>query len=400
MNVLLERSTQSKRLAFSIEAISLDDLSSPHTAFTRVIGPVTPVNPGSDNPLFKLDAKIVPSESHSDYSIVASLNPISMVYSRPLVDTMAMFFTRADRQALAKLKQTVLEKLHEIQQRLYAEIRYIVRTQKAVEVDLNVGLPQVFIPEHYDKEDTAGLLLDGGNLKVESEPRRKEEPEDSEDEFEVKDNEEVDERDQSKLDRQELKLLQDARDRWRDARSGHNYLQDGLLGEHNKHVGHHLHNISYHEAALTRPAAAGAGGLMWLYDAYAAKLEGLSISIVPNPNARTVPLLFPVSFNLIAEVCALPYKSELPQIIVCGHISPVRMALDKDAMFLLARIAALSGFMEETEEVEAETREKRKRAKAALAMHKKKRKGIMDLADIVGEDMSTSYVYNSNNTYN
>lgn len=93
--------------------------------------------------------------------MAASLAQITVVYSSPLIATLARFFTRGDEAALAKLRQTVLEKIHEIQQKLYEEIKSVIRTQKTADAAFQLHLPHIIIPESHERDDGPALILQG-----------------------------------------------------------------------------------------------------------------------------------------------------------------------------------------------------------------------------------------------
>jgi hypothetical protein len=167
----------------------------------------------------------------------------------------------------------------------------------------------------------------------------------------------------------DLARVIDTRTRWRSAHAHHDAMQRDLLGAHESHTSHTLHSINGTEAVLSRPAGARASpDDLWYYDAYAASWEGFGIHlIVPVVRTNTaassneytstsqaasvtvatpVALLQPASCQLLLEVCALPYNIDLPQIILCGHISPLQCQITREHTILLGKIAASLGVMD------------------------------------------------------
>ena len=84
-----------------------------------------------------------------------------MVYSSPLLATLARFFTRGDEAALAKLRQTLLEQIHQLQQKLYEEIKSVIRTQKTTDAAFQLHMPQIIIPESHERDDGPALVIQG-----------------------------------------------------------------------------------------------------------------------------------------------------------------------------------------------------------------------------------------------
>ena len=74
---------------------------------------------------------------------------------------MARFATRGDEAALAKLKQTVLEKIHEMQQKLYQDIKSLVRNQLTAAVALQLHLPQITVPGTPERDDGPAFIIQG-----------------------------------------------------------------------------------------------------------------------------------------------------------------------------------------------------------------------------------------------
>lgn len=168
---------------------------------------------------------------------------------------------------------------------------------------------------------------------------------------------------------EDLREVIDTRTRWRAAHAHHDAMQRDLLGAHESHTSHVLHSINSTEAVLSRPAGSSAApDDMWYYDAYAASWEGVGVYlVVPVKKTNTsvssndfasssqaskvtvptpVALLQPASCSVLLEVCALPYNIDLPQIIACGHISPLQCHITREHMVLLGKIAASLGLMD------------------------------------------------------
>lgn len=164
------------------------------------------------------------------------------------------------------------------------------------------------------------------------------------------------------------------------------------------------------EAVLSRPASASASSTeMWYYDAYALSWEGFGVHlVVPEVRANTavtsseyatsssqsssvtiatpVPLVTPTGCHVVLEVCALPYNIDLPQMMLCGHISPLTFHVTREHMVLLGRIAASLGLLDEPPPApEAEVQ-----AKSSLGV-RVKRRSTMEMFDIM-TDVKDLYV--------
>lgn len=335
---------------------------------------------------------------------------MSIVYSPPFIATLVRFFTRGDEEVLSKLKQTLLEKVHEIQQKLYEEIKSVVRTQKTADVAFQLHLPQITLPESPEHDDGPAIIIQGnlplyedpntntrlgGLLKLESEPRKPK---------------------KSKLDPEgvELRRVMDSRARWRAAHAHHDAMQRDLLGAHDSHTSHTLHSVRGVEAVLSRPASASASATeMWYYDGYAASWEGFGVHlVVPVMKVNTavsasehatsssqsssvavatpVSLLAPTGCQLLLEVCALPYNIDLPQIVLCGHISPLQFHVTREHMVLLGRIAASLGLMDEpAEDTEAELQGNTTHSSMGVRV---KKRSTMEMFDIM-TDVKDLYAF-------
>ncbi len=116
---------------------------------------------------------------------------------------------------------------------------------------------------------------------------------------------------------------------------------------------------------------------------FAASTSNASSVTVATP----VPLLSPAVCNLLLEVCALPYNIDLPQMILCGHISPLNFHITREHMILLGKIAASLGLTDEPlPNPEAEEQEKR----SSLGVRVKKH-STMEMFDIMS-DVKDLYV--------
>eukprot|EP01113_Clastostelium_recurvatum_P018490 TRINITY_DN217_c0_g3_i2.p1 TRINITY_DN217_c0_g3~~TRINITY_DN217_c0_g3_i2.p1 ORF type:complete len:4071 (-),score=1079.60 TRINITY_DN217_c0_g3_i2:73-12285(-) len=330
-----------------------------------------PDEPEEVDPVLWIDYKKNPTDSNSDAALKVNLLPLDIVYSKPFIDTMLVFFSRADSRALTKLKETVIEKFRKLQQQAMEEVKSLLRNQKYVDFNLDLQLPNLMMPEAYDRMDTAMLCVCPGRFNFESEPRSLPPNRHHVDEEQGVPHDSIFENDNPdgfrSMQRQAVERLRkediEKKKKWwndhlrvqkiaRDYRKLKPLVDSerervkGDMEDKGKHKADHDLEQKKVDGGLKDLESAEGAGIndddVALYDAYVIGLKGMQILLIQNitkPTEQVSEILSPWAADVFMENCVLPYDLDLPQIKAAGQAHPIIFNLSSAQLYQLCRIA-------------------------------------------------------------
>lgn len=160
---------ESFQLKASLESMKLLDRYIPNTSFPYIIRPLK-TKKETDSPFFSmcLDYK-PPDSSQHKYRLNLQMLPLEVIYNKPCFDQIAAFFKiKGHSTILSELESAAIEHLEALKNRTANTIVKELTDRTLFDIAINISAPKVLIPENLLQKDTLVLMIDLGEISVQS----------------------------------------------------------------------------------------------------------------------------------------------------------------------------------------------------------------------------------------
>lgn len=121
-------------------------------------------------PLFRLEFN---SSEVEEMSLRATLKPLEIVYNRYCIERITGFFKVPEALALYEsIEIQTMNQLSKLKSKTHARLDLLMKNRMNIDIDITVSAPLIIVPENTLNEDTSLILLNTGDLRIISRPRK------------------------------------------------------------------------------------------------------------------------------------------------------------------------------------------------------------------------------------